>query len=46
VHLDTLLGLIGERETTAAATAGRLREQVAYPLSEDPATGRPPIVDH
>ena len=29
MHLDTLLGLIGERETTAAATAERLREQIS-----------------
>ncbi|WP_229070869.1 hypothetical protein [Actinoplanes sp. DH11] len=28
MHLDTILTLIGERETTAAATAGRLREQI------------------
>jgi hypothetical protein len=34
VHLDTLLGLIGERETTAAATAGRLREQIALLTGE------------
>ena len=34
MHLDTLLGLIGERETTAAATAGRLREQITLLTSE------------
>ncbi|GAA4975234.1 hypothetical protein [Actinoplanes utahensis] len=34
MHLDTLLGLIGERETTAAATAGRLREQISLLTAE------------
>ena len=28
MHLDTILGLITERETTATATAARLREQI------------------
>ena len=28
MHLDTILGLITERETTATATAERLREQI------------------
>jgi phosphate uptake regulator len=34
VHLDTLLGLIGERETTAAATAARLRKQISLFTAE------------
>lgn len=34
MHLDTLLGLIGERETTAAATAARLREQISLLTAE------------
>jgi hypothetical protein len=34
VHLDTLLGLIADRETTAAATAGRLREQISLLTGE------------
>lgn len=34
MHLDTLLGLIAERETTATATAGRLREQISLLTTE------------
>jgi hypothetical protein len=34
VHLDTLLALIDERESTAAATAARLREQITLFTSE------------
>ncbi|MBW6436856.1 hypothetical protein KZ829_24230 [Actinoplanes hulinensis] len=34
MHLDTILGLITERETTAAATAGRLREQITLLQTE------------
>ncbi|MDI6106093.1 hypothetical protein QLQ12_46820 [Actinoplanes sp. NEAU-A12] len=34
MHLDTLLGLISERETTATATAGRLREQISLLTTE------------
>ncbi|GAA4942569.1 hypothetical protein [Actinoplanes utahensis] len=34
MHLDTILTLIGERETTAATTAGRLREQIALLSTE------------
>jgi hypothetical protein len=29
VHLDTLLGLISDRESTAATTAARLRQQIS-----------------
>jgi phosphate uptake regulator len=34
VHLDTILTLITERETTAAATAGRLHEQITLLSTE------------
>ena len=34
MHLDTLLDLIGARETTTAATAGRLREQISMLTAE------------
>jgi phosphate uptake regulator len=34
VHLDTILTLIGERETTATVTAGRLREQISLLTGE------------
>lgn len=34
MHLDTLLGLIAERETTATATGGRLREQISLLTTE------------
>lgn len=34
MHLDTLLGLIAERETIATATAGRLREQISLLTTE------------
>jgi hypothetical protein len=34
VHLDTILDLITERETTATATAGRLREQITLLSAE------------
>ena len=34
MHLDTILGLITERETTAAATADRLREQITLLSTE------------
>ncbi|GAA4610264.1 phosphate uptake regulator [Actinoplanes octamycinicus] len=34
MHLDTILTLIGERETTAIATAGRLREQISLLTGE------------
>ena len=34
MHLDTLLGLIAERESTAASTAGRLREQISLLSTE------------
>ena len=34
MHLDTILILIGERETTATATAGRLREQISLLTGE------------
>jgi hypothetical protein len=34
VHLDTLLGLLDERESTATASAGRLREQISLLTSE------------
>ena len=48
MHLDTILTLISERENTAAATAGRLRDQInlltgeldrAWPLLSQTATG-------
>ena len=34
MHLDTILDLITERETTATATAGRLREQISLLSAE------------
>jgi hypothetical protein len=34
VYLDTILDLITERETTATATAGRLREQITLLTAE------------
>lgn|SRR5690349_19187502 len=34
MHLDTVLGLITERETTATTTAGRLREQITLLTAE------------
>ena len=34
MHLDTILDLITERETTATATAGRLREQITLLSAE------------
>ena len=34
MHLDTILSLITERETTAAATADRLREQITLLSAE------------
>ncbi|GAA4610254.1 prefoldin subunit 5 [Actinoplanes octamycinicus] len=34
MHLDTILGLITERENTATATAERLREQISLLTTE------------
>ncbi|BEL01817.1 hypothetical protein Q0Z83_000080 [Actinoplanes sichuanensis] len=34
MHLDTILTLISERETTATTTAGRLREQIGLLSAE------------
>lgn len=34
MHLDTILGLITERATTATATAARLREQISLLTTE------------
>lgn len=34
MHLDTLLGLIDDRETTATTTAARLREQITLLTGE------------
>lgn len=34
MYLETILGLITERETTATATAGRLREQISLLTAE------------
>ncbi|GLW35486.1 hypothetical protein [Actinoplanes regularis] len=40
VHLGTIPGLITERETTATATAGQLREQITQLTAERTRIGR------